>query len=371
MITRPGSRPRSRWARWPAVTPRVTRASSRRRRPSPSKSMPSRRRRSKKSSSSAPASCGSRGTGIAAVGAGCGTPATSSTRESATAGRPATTVRGTCGSKATGVGDQTTRRPRARARARGLRVGVVQARRIAERQRLGVVVGFDLEARPDRGIHEAVRAVSRRRPRGTRRTTRRRSVDDVPRERDGRLPRRSIALRPAGHVDGGVRQARVGGPLDEPRSTRARRVAARARAARSRSTAEPRPGDVERGAATLREELHDVPRRHRRRAASAVHLANAQFLEIATDAFLRYAIESTGRPGTKMEAWGGKLGDQRDRRRRRVRAPRSARPSAQPAHEPAAATPTGKEPLVLNPQRQAAALHAASDDRFVGRCDRA
>jgi mono/diheme cytochrome c family protein/rhodanese-related sulfurtransferase len=38
----------------------------------------------------------------------------------------------------------------------------------------------------------------------------------------------------------------------------------------------------------------------------AVHLANSMFLETATDAFLRVAIEQ-GRPGTPMEAWGTKL----------------------------------------------------------------
>lgn len=38
----------------------------------------------------------------------------------------------------------------------------------------------------------------------------------------------------------------------------------------------------------------------------AVHLANPVFLETASDAFLRYAIQN-GRPGTRMAAWAGKL----------------------------------------------------------------
>lgn len=42
---------------------------------------------------------------------------------------------------------------------------------------------------------------------------------------------------------------------------------------------------------------------------SAVHIANSMFLETASDAFLRVAIER-GRPGTPMEAWFGKLAPQ-------------------------------------------------------------
>ncbi len=42
------------------------------------------------------------------------------------------------------------------------------------------------------------------------------------------------------------------------------------------------------------------------RRGNAVHLANAMFLDTASDAFLRVAIEQ-GRQGTQMEAWAGKL----------------------------------------------------------------
>jgi cytochrome c oxidase cbb3-type subunit 3/ubiquinol-cytochrome c reductase cytochrome c subunit len=41
----------------------------------------------------------------------------------------------------------------------------------------------------------------------------------------------------------------------------------------------------------------------------AVHLANPMFLDSASDAFLRAAIER-GRPGTQMEGWAGKLTSQ-------------------------------------------------------------
>jgi cytochrome c oxidase cbb3-type subunit III len=77
---------------------------------------------------------------------------------------------------------------------------------------------------------------------------------------------------------------------------------------------------------------------------NAVHLANPQFLAVATDAFIRYAIVN-GRPGTPMEAFGTKLSTQDiDDVTAYVRAFGTAQPTSQllPA-------PTGKEPLVLNP----------------------
>jgi cytochrome c oxidase cbb3-type subunit 3/ubiquinol-cytochrome c reductase cytochrome c subunit len=63
------------------------------------------------------------------------------------------------------------------------------------------------------------------------------------------------------------------------------------------------------------ESCHGTPNQRR----TAVHLANAMFLETASDEFLRVAIEQ-GRPGTKMEAWSGKLKRREDRRRRRLSA---------------------------------------------------
>jgi mono/diheme cytochrome c family protein/rhodanese-related sulfurtransferase len=77
---------------------------------------------------------------------------------------------------------------------------------------------------------------------------------------------------------------------------------------------------------------------------NAVHLANPQFLAVATDAFIRYAIVS-GRPGTLMESFQAKLSTQDiDDVVAYVRTLGAPAPVAQlPA-------PTGKEPLVLNPR---------------------
>jgi len=78
---------------------------------------------------------------------------------------------------------------------------------------------------------------------------------------------------------------------------------------------------------------------------TAVHLANAQFLALASDAFIRYAIVS-GRPGTPMESFAQKLrAEEIDDIVAFVRG--FAKPAAPPEHLP---EPTGKEPLVLNPK---------------------
>jgi cbb3-type cytochrome c oxidase subunit III len=75
----------------------------------------------------------------------------------------------------------------------------------------------------------------------------------------------------------------------------------------------------------------------------AVQLANARFLDAATDAFLRYAIVR-GRPGTPMDAWAGKLDDgQLDDVVAYVRA------FAKPVEDHMLPAPTGSEPLVLHP----------------------
>jgi mono/diheme cytochrome c family protein/rhodanese-related sulfurtransferase len=77
---------------------------------------------------------------------------------------------------------------------------------------------------------------------------------------------------------------------------------------------------------------------------NAVHLANPRFLEVASDAFLGWAIRQ-GRPGTPMEAWAGKLTDaQIGDVVAYVRAFEKPLP---PETLPA---PTGKEPVVINPQ---------------------
>ena len=64
-------------------------------------------------------------------------------------------------------------------------------------------------------------------------------------------------------------------------------------------------GNVAKGERVYRahcERCHGTPEQR----GNAVHLANAMFLDAASDAFLRVAIEQ-GRPGTQMEAWGGNL----------------------------------------------------------------
>lgn len=77
---------------------------------------------------------------------------------------------------------------------------------------------------------------------------------------------------------------------------------------------------------------------------TAVHLANAQFLAAASDAFIRYAIVS-GRPGTPMESFATKL--KADEIDDVVAYVRSFATQTNIGSLPA---PTGKEPLVINPK---------------------
>jgi cytochrome c oxidase cbb3-type subunit 3 len=82
-----------------------------------------------------------------------------------------------------------------------------------------------------------------------------------------------------------------------------------------------------------------------RTRGEAVWLANPEFQAAATDSFVRYAI-AHGRPGTKMEAFAGKLSDAEiDGAVSYVRAlGNGGAPPVKLLPEP-----TGKEPLVLNP----------------------
>jgi cytochrome c oxidase cbb3-type subunit 3 len=91
----------------------------------------------------------------------------------------------------------------------------------------------------------------------------------------------------------------------------------------------------------------------------AMHLANPVFQRLASDAFIRYAIEK-GRPGTKMLAFGGVLKPaQLDDITAYVRALATGQTVA--AQLPA---PTGKEPLVLNPKGKDP-VWKVRDNRFV------
>jgi mono/diheme cytochrome c family protein/rhodanese-related sulfurtransferase len=105
------------------------------------------------------------------------------------------------------------------------------------------------------------------------------------------------------------------------------------------------PGDPARGAplyAAHCERCHGTATSR----ANAVHLANPRFLEVASDAFIGWAIRR-GRPGTPMEAWEGKLSSAEiDDVVAHVRSfEKPARPSELPP-------PTGKEPIVIHPQGQ-------------------
>jgi mono/diheme cytochrome c family protein/rhodanese-related sulfurtransferase len=102
------------------------------------------------------------------------------------------------------------------------------------------------------------------------------------------------------------------------------------------------PGDATRGEplyAQHCERCHGTARAR----GNAVHLANARFLEVASDAFLGWAIRE-GRPGTPMEAWKGKLTDaQIDDVVAYVRS------FAKPPPPELLPAPTGKEPIVIHP----------------------
>lgn len=80
--------------------------------------------------------------------------------------------------------------------------------------------------------------------------------------------------------------------------------------------------------------------------STAIHLANPQFLALASDAFIHYAIVN-GRPGTPMEAFGNKLKpEQIDDLVTYIRTYQK-KDAANPT---SMAAPTGKEPLVINPK---------------------
>lgn len=106
-----------------------------------------------------------------------------------------------------------------------------------------------------------------------------------------------------------------------------------------------RAGDVTRGAALYQKNCQTC---HGDTVArgQAIHLANPRFLEVATDAFIHYAIEN-GRPNTKMVAWKAVLSTQDiDDTTAYVR---NFTGKAQ-APQPLLPAPTGDEPLVINPK---------------------
>jgi mono/diheme cytochrome c family protein/rhodanese-related sulfurtransferase len=119
-----------------------------------------------------------------------------------------------------------------------------------------------------------------------------------------------------------------------------------------------RPGDSTRGQAVYEK---NCQRCHgtRTQRVSAVHLANPVFLETASDAYLRRAIEA-GRPPTSMVPWKDALTpEQIDDVVQYVRSMASPAPPPPP---PPAAPRTG--PIVINPKGRAPEF-TLRDDRFV------
>lgn len=135
----------------------------------------------------------------------------------------------------------------------------------------------------------------------------------------------------------------LGGPLDD--TAVAGLVAwIRAKGPAPRALAPVGKGDATRGAATYEKYCKSCHGDTKVRG-EAPHLANIQFLTVASDPFIKHAIVH-GRPKTKMLAFGSVMNDAEiDDVVAYVRQLSSA--AAAPALLP---EPTGKEPLVLNPK---------------------
>ncbi len=121
-------------------------------------------------------------------------------------------------------------------------------------------------------------------------------------------------------------------------------------------------GDVTRGQTIFETQCgrcHGTPAQRN----DAVHLFNPLLMASATDAFLRHAIEQ-GRPGTRMEAWAGKLAPQQiDDVIAYLRATPSVPAPLPPTPPmPPAAPRTG--PVVINPNGKLAEFHLR-DERFA------
>ncbi len=118
-------------------------------------------------------------------------------------------------------------------------------------------------------------------------------------------------------------------------------------------------GDVVAGAALYTEYCKTCHGDTQKRG-EAPHLANIQFLTIATDSFIRYAVE-LGRPGTKMNPFGTVMtAKQIDDVTAYVRTLAQGAPQPQLLPEP-----TGKEPLVINPKGKDP-VWTPRDGKFIG-----
>jgi cytochrome c oxidase cbb3-type subunit III len=160
---------------------------------------------------------------------------------------------------------------------------------------------------------------------------------------DDEFIRRSIAAgRPGTSM--APYSSKVGGPLDDAAIDRITQFL-RAQGPAAQKLPDSPPGDVTAGASLY--SLHCIKCHGDQGVrSSAIHLANPQFLATATDSFIRYAIIN-GRPGTPMEAFGGKLKPPEvDALVSFVRSYQK-KPTDVVGSLPA---PTGNEPLVINPK---------------------
>jgi len=154
--------------------------------------------------------------------------------------------------------------------------------------------------------------------------------------------RRSISLGRPGTSMAAYGKA-SGGPLDEAGVDRLVKFL-RGHGPAARSLPATGAGDAQAGAAIYAKQCFSCHGDAQTRG-EAVSLANPEFQAVATDSFVRYAV-ANGRPGTRMEAFAGKLtADELDGVVRYVRA-LGERGAPQVKLLP---EPTGKEPLVLNP----------------------
>ena len=151
----------------------------------------------------------------------------------------------------------------------------------------------------------------------------------------------------------------LGGPLDD-HAVRQLVGWIRGHGGQARDLPNPGPGDVTRGAAIYQKACTTCHGDTITRG-DAVHLANAKFLESASDAFLKYAVIN-GRPGTKMEPWAGKLSDQDIDDV--VAYVRNFAGKGQPEQK-LLPPPTNTEPIVINPSGKQPDFKL-KDDRFVG-----
>lgn len=169
--------------------------------------------------------------------------------------------------------------------------------------------------------------------------------------------RRSIMFGRPGTSMGAYGKA-LGGPLDD--AALDQMVAwIRAQGPSPKTLTATNPGDAASGA-KLYAEYCKTCHGDTAKRGEAPHLANTQFLNQATDAFIRYAIE-VGRPGTKMLAFGAVMTPaQIDDVTTYVRS--FAQGAAQPQYLP---EPTGTEPLVINPKGKDP-VWKPRDGKFIG-----